>query len=128
MKKNPDKNLSGTGRNFPAEMKIVLLFSLMLILGWACPVKGELVTGSFPDENMRSGRAFSESSVAVDYPAGQTQQRSVTGKVTLSNGEPIPGATVVVKGTTLVLPQTLTEISFWQFHPMRKRWFFLSWG
>ena len=100
MKKNPDKNLSGTGRNFPAEMKIVLLFSLMLILGWACPVKGELVTGSFPDENMRSGRAFSESSVAVDYPAGQTQQRSVTGKVTLSNGEPIPGATVVVKGTT----------------------------
>lgn len=36
----------------------------------------------------------------ANLPSDQQQQRSVTGKVTDKNGEPLPGVTVLVKGTT----------------------------
>ena len=36
----------------------------------------------------------------MDVVDVQQQQRTVTGKVTDQNGEPLPGATVMVKGTT----------------------------
>jgi TonB-linked SusC/RagA family outer membrane protein len=37
----------------------------------------------------------------VEFAQQQSQQREITGKVTDASGQPLPGATVVVKGTTI---------------------------
>jgi TonB-dependent starch-binding outer membrane protein SusC len=86
MKKLRSKSLSEIGRLNCTKMKMAFLFSLLIL--FTCWVNNPAM-GAAP------GKPGSEGT-AVEQPT-----RVITGTVVSEKGEPIPGATVIVKGTTI---------------------------
>jgi TonB-dependent starch-binding outer membrane protein SusC len=86
MKKMRSKSLLETGRFNFTKMKIAFLFlSLFLFAGWV----NNPARGIVPDLPESGGAAV------------QQATRVITGTIVSEKGEPIPGATVIVKGTTI---------------------------
>lgn len=60
---------------------------------------------------------------AQNTTSSSTQNsRRISGVVTDTQGEPIIGATVLVKGTGIGTAKISTASSLWIFHPMEKPW------
>ena len=59
----------------------------------------EILKLLFPNDNVTFYRVNNQIVISPKFIVNQ-QQKSVSGKVTDSNGQPLPGVTVVLKGTT----------------------------